>query len=314
MSEDLTGSPDSTGSPGSRGAASGRDTKAFDANAHREASLEGWEAAASGWRRRHEAIARFGAPVGEWMLDAVALQPGERVLELAAGMGETGMLAAEQVAPGGKVIVSDQAEAMLEGARARARELGIENVEFRRYGAEWIDLPLASVDVVLCRWGYMLLADPGAALAEARRVLAPGGRIALAVWDSVQHNPWALQPTLELIERGLIPAPAPAPDAGWQPGPFALGDPARVRELLADAGFAEIDVQAVELVQEYPSFDDLWETMLDINHTFHDAVLSRPEPEIGEIRAGLAARLSSYTSTEGAIVLPGRSLVARASA
>lgn len=284
----------------------------FDANAHRESSLEGWEAAAPGWRRRHEAITRFGAPVSEWMLDAVALQPGERVLELAAGLGETGMLAAEQVAPGGGVIVSDHAAAMLEGARARAQELGLDNVEFQVFGAEWIDLPLASVDVVLCRWGYMLLADPAAALAETRRVLRPGGRVALAVWDAIAHNPWASLPILELIERGL--APVPAPDSGWQPGPFALGDPERVRELLADAGFTEIDVQAVDLVQSYDTFEEVWETMLDINQVFHDAVLSRPEPEIAEIRAGMAARFAPYTTPDGAIALPGRTLLARASA
>ena len=92
----------------------------FDANAYRQASLDGWEAAAPGWVRRQEMLRAFGAPVSHWMLDAMHPQPGERVLELAAGLGETGMLAAELVAPIGGVIISDQAEAMLEGARARA--------------------------------------------------------------------------------------------------------------------------------------------------------------------------------------------------
>jgi ubiquinone/menaquinone biosynthesis C-methylase UbiE len=290
----------------------------FDANAHRESSLAGWEAAAPGWTRRQEAIRRFGAPVSAWMLDAVALQTGERVLELAAGLGETGMLAAEQVAPVGGAIVSDHAEAMLEGARVRANQLDLSNVEFRVLNAEWIDLPLASVDVVLCRWGYMLLADPAAALAETRRVLRPGGRVALAVWDAAEHNPWALQPMLELIERGLVPAPAPADSANrtddWQPGMFALGDLERVRELLGAAGFAEIVLDAVDVEQRYESFEELWETALDINHAFHDAVLSQHEPEIAEIRKGLGQRLAPYTSADGKIALPGRSLVARASA
>jgi ubiquinone/menaquinone biosynthesis C-methylase UbiE len=209
----------------------------------------------------------------------------------------------------GGVIISDQAEAMLDGARARALELGLSNVEFQVIGAEWIDLPLASVDAVLCRWGYMLLADPPAALGETRRVLRPGGRVALAVWDSVQHNPWGLLPTLELIERGLLPAPAPG-----TPGPFALGDPEHVRELLRQAGFAEIDVQSLDVTQRYDSFEGFWETTLDISHAFHDAVLSRPEPEIVEIRAGLQARLGPYMSADGMLEIPGRTLVASASA
>jgi SAM-dependent methyltransferase len=287
----------------------GEEFPAFDADAHRESSLAGWEAAAPGWTRRQEAIRGFGAPVSAWMLDAVALAPGRRVLELAAGLGETGMLAAELVAPTGGVIVSDQADAMLDGARARALQLGLSNIEFQVLVAEWIDLPLASVDAVLCRWGYMLLADPSAAFAETRRVLRPGGRVALAVWDSVQHNPWALLPNLELIERGLAPPPSPG-----TPGPFALADPERVRELLAGSGFAEIDVQALAVEQRHPSFGDFWETTLDISRIFHDAVLGRPEAEIAEIRSGLAARLEPFTEPDGMLAIPGRTLVACASA
>ena len=289
--------------------ARGADSPTFDANTHREDSLAGWEAAAPGWRRRQETLRGFGAPVSAWMLDAVSLQPGQRVLELAAGMGETGMLAAELVAPMGGVIVSDQADAMLDGARARAGELGLSNIEFQVIGAEWIDLPLASVDAVLCRWGYMLLADPPAALAETRRVLRPGGRVALAVWDSAQHNPWALEPTMELIERGLSSPPAPG-----TPSPFALGDPERVRELLAEAGFAEIEVQALEIEWRHASFEHFWETTLDLSHTFHNAVLGRPEPEIAEIRAGLADRVAPYGEPNGTLAIPGRTLVASASA
>jgi SAM-dependent methyltransferase len=281
----------------------------FDANAYRASSLSGWEEAASGWVLRQDAIRALGTPVSRWMLDAVYLKPGERVLELAAGLGETGMRAAELVAPNGGVIISDQAEAMLEGARARAAEIGLSNVEFQVLGAEWIDLPLASVDAVLCRWGYMLLADPAAALGETRRVLRPGGRVSLAVWDSVEHNPWALNPALELIERGLTEPPAPG-----TPGPFALGDRDRVRALLEQAGFTNINVQALDIEQRHPSFEVFWETTLDISRGFHDAVLSCTEPQIAEIHSSLAARLSPYTSADGALAIPARTLVASAAA
>jgi SAM-dependent methyltransferase len=285
------------------------DASAWDANAHREASLQGWEEAASGWVRSQDLLREFGAPVSHWMIDAIAPQPGQRVLELAAGLGETGLLAAELVAPVGGAIISDQAEAMLAGARERAAALGLSNVEFQVLNAEWIDLPVASVDAVLCRWGYMLMADPAAALAETRRVLRSGGRLALAVWDSLEHNPWAQLPALELGERGLGARPV----AG-APGPFALGDSARVHEMLAEAGFAEVHVEAMQLSRRQGSFDEFWETTLDLSRVFHDTVLARPQEEIADIQRALRARFAPFEGADGSLDVPARTLVASASA
>jgi len=283
----------------------------FDANAYRERSLESWEEAASGWVRRQAALRELAAPVSHWMIDAIQPQPGQRVLELAAGLGETAMLAAELVAPLGGVVVSDQAEAMLVGARERAAELGIANVEFQVLNAEWIDLPLASVDAVLCRWGYMLMADPGAALSETRRVLRPGGRLALAVWDELAANPWMSMPAQELVERGLAP---PSAAAAGAPGPFALAGDGLVGALLADAGFVDVELDTLELVRRHPSFEDFWEVTLDLSRSFHDAVLACPAEQIAEIRGSLERRLTPYSGPGGALAVPGRTLVAAARA
>jgi SAM-dependent methyltransferase len=271
--------------------------------------VEHWEAAAPGWTRRQEEIRTLGAPVSHWMVQAIDPQPGQRVLELAAGLGETGFLAAELVAPVGGLIVSDQSEGMLEGARARAHELNLTNVEFQVIGAEWIDLPVASVDAVLCRWGYMLMDDPAAALSETRRVLRPGGRVALAVWDLLERNPWAQAPGMALREHGLA-----QPQAQDAPGPFRLADPQRVRELLQEAGFTEIVMDTVAVQQRPTSFDHFWEATLDISRGFHDAVLSQPEPQIAKIRETLEGLLAPYAAQDGSLEIPGSSLVAVASA
>jgi SAM-dependent methyltransferase len=281
----------------------------FDANAHRDASLHNWEEAAAGWVRQAELLRELGAPVSHWLIDAVMPQPGQRVLELASGLGETGMLAAELVAPMGGAIISDQAEAMLASARERAVSLGLSNIEFQVLNAEWIDLPVASVDVVLCRWGYMLMADPAAALSETRRVLRPGGSVALAVWDTIEHNPWALLPAHELAERGIATPPDP-----HAPGPFALASLRRLTALLDSAGFAEARIETLDLTRRHASFEDLWDSTLDLSRFFHDAVLARPASEIEEIRASLAARFAPYTAADNTLEIPGRTFVAVASA
>ena len=280
----------------------------FDPNAHRQSSLEAWEVASGGWRARRELIALWARVVSERMLGLADPRPGERVLELAAGTGEMGLMAAELVAPAGSVVISDQAEAMIAGARERALELGVENVRFVVLNAEWIDLPLASVDVVLCRWGYMLMADPGAALAETRRVLRPGGRLALAVWDAIDANPWAGLPALELAERGLGPGPA------GTPGPFALGSSRRVRELLEETGFTEPRVEALDVPRRHGSFEEYWEVTLDLSRSFHDAVMSRSPEEVQEIHDSLAKRFEPYMRADGSLEIPARTLVAAASA
>ncbi len=282
----------------------------FDAEAYRARSLSGWEAASSGWIRNREVIRRSAEQVSQAMIEAVAPQPGERVLELAGGLGETGLLAAELVAPVGSVVISDQAEGMVNGARERAAELGVPGVEFKVLNAEWIDLPLASVDIVLCRYGFMLMADPGAALGESRRVLRPSGRLALAVWDQISANPWAGVPAAVLAEHALTQGAGPAA----APGPFTLGDEARLRELLADAGFAEIEIQPIEILRRHASFEDFWELTLDLSQSFHDAVMSQPEQVIAEIRAELEAGLAPFAAPDGALEVPSRTLVARAEA
>lgn len=275
----------------------------------RRASLESWEAASSRWRQRGEEVRAFGLPVAERMLKVLELAPGQRVLELAAGTGEIGLAAAEHVGPDGGVTISDQSEGMLEGARERARELGVENVEFRVLQAESIDLDAASVDAVLCRWAYMLMVDPLAALRETRRVLRPGGRLALAVWGAPQENPWTMLPMQVLLERGLVEPPPPG-----VPGMFALADPERLTGLLEDAGFVEIDIAPVRVRQLRESFEAFWQSALDLSPVLRSVLEPHGEDEIAGFRNALEERLAPYTDGSGAIDVPGSSLVACASA
>ncbi len=275
----------------------------------RAANRETWESAAAGWGREAEAVRAWGMPVSVAMVESLGLQPGQRVLELAAGPGDTGFMAAELVRPGGSLISSDGAEPMIEVARARAAQLGIDNVEFRQLELEWIDLETASVDAVLVRWGIMLTVDPPAAAREIRRVLRPGGHAALAVWDARERNPWALIPSLALMELGHTQPPDP--DA---PGPFALAEEGRLAQLLDDAGFTDVEVVPVSLERRYVSAQDLVAESANCSPSFGTTYRELTEEQQGEVAAHMTAAAAAYTAPDGSVTLPGVSLVARAGA
>ena len=279
-----------------------------DAEHQRAELIDSWDRAASRWRHQAERMRDVTMALSTWMVDQLHLQPGQRVLELAAGPGDTGFLAAELIRPGGTLISSDAAEGMLEVARERAQALGIDNVEFKLLQLEWIDLPAASVDAVLCRWGVMLALDPGAATREARRVLRPGGRFALAVWDAAEHNPWATISQRALIDLGHM---EPAPAAG--PGMFALASAPRLAQLLEDAGFTEVVVDAVALPRRYRDVDDYLAETADLSRSFGERWDRFDAGERERVREHVRALLGAFAGAEG-IELPGRSLVAAATA
>jgi ubiquinone/menaquinone biosynthesis C-methylase UbiE len=271
--------------------------------------LERWDRVAAGWSRRADSIQEFGMRVSVWMVEHLVLQPGERVLELACGPGDTGFLAAELVKPGGTLIASDGSRAMLGVASGRARDLGVRNVEFRQLELEWIDLETASVDAALCRWGLMFTVDPGAALQEMRRVLRPEGRAALAVWDDPVANPWATIPARALVELGhVVP---PDPDA---PGMFALADQDRLRRLFEDAGFLEVRIDSVELMRSDASIAEFLNESLDLSGTFGEVWQRLSDRHRDEVRERITALAAPFTAEDGSLRFPARSLVAAASA
>lgn len=283
---------------------------AVDPQEYRRTAYDQWTRSAEGWGKRAQDIQRWALPVSRWLIDALALQPGDTVVELAAGPGETGLLAAELVKPGGKVLISDFADEMLAVARARAADLGADNVEFRQLDLESIEIGAGLVDAAIVRWGVMLVADPETATRELRRILRPGrGRVSLAVWDLPERNPWATIPTQELIERGLAPRRDPE-----QPGMFSLAREGKLRDLLEDAGFTEVRVDGLELDRRHASAEEYLDATLDLSRPLAD-FMERAEPEQARsVRAGIERRLEEHRDASGDIVLPARTLVASASA
>jgi len=262
------------------------------------------EAIAPGWERWRARIEEITAPVREWMIEQLAPRPGDTVLELAAGAGDTGFEAAAIVGERGRLISTDFSPAMVQVARRRGAELGIGNVHYRVMDAERVELDADSVDGALCRFGYMLMADPAAALAETRRVLRPGGRLALAVWGASERNPWATIGFGLLIERGHMPPPEPG-----APSPFALASEEQTRTLLVGAGFTAVRTEEVPVRFSFRDIDDYTTYATDTGGPAALVLRRLPEDEREALKTKLGAAFAPFAAAVG-YELPGVALCA----
>ena len=266
----------------------------MDLDRYREDSLDAWDRFSGNWDEEHDFLWEHTRPVSERLVERLDPRPGDTVLELAAGTGDTGFLVGERVGDQGRVISTDFAPGMVEVARRRGGELGLANVEFRVLDAERMDLDDSSVDGVVARFGYMLMADPGAALAETGRVLGERGRVSFAVWAGPDQNLWAAVPGIALMERGHLPAPEPG-----APGIFALADPDRIRELVTGAGFGEPSIEQVPVDWGYGDSAEHWEKTLKLAAPIAEAVNGLAPEQRDEVRTAVAGRIDELLAGPG---------------
>jgi len=195
------------------------------------------------WAEVRELLERQLAPLGWHAMTALAPRPGEHILDIGCGGGETALELARAVAPDGTVVGIDLSAAVLAFAR-RAAE-GNERVRFIEADAQTFPFEPQSFDSAFSRFGVMFFADPTAAFINIRRSLRPNGRLAFVCWRALEENPLDHLP-LQAASPHLPPQlvhelDTPGLDA---PGPFAFANPDRVRRILENAGFAEIEIAA----------------------------------------------------------------------
>ena len=269
----------------------------MDLQTYRETSLRIWDEMAPGWEDRREWILGVTGAINEWLVGQVDPQPGESILDVAAGTGDLGFIAAERVGADGKVLCTDFSPEMLEAARRNGERRSLSNVEYRVLDAERMGLDDNSVDGVLCRWGYMLMADPAAALGETRRVLRDGGTLAFAVWQTPDRNPWAAIPGMTLVQRGHMPAPEPG-----APGIFAMGQADHIVELVTGAGFNEPRLEELTFEWRYAA-DELWDTLTRLAGPLAAVINGLPDEERRATRAAIEESLAQYRR-DGEFVVP----------
>ena len=275
----------------------------FDRDAYREQSLSTWRQMAGGWEERREWMAELTGVVNRWVVEQAAPAPGQTFLELACGTGDLGLLVAERLGGEGQVISTDFAPEMVAAAQREAQARGVSGIEHRVLDAERMDLGDDSVDGVVCRWGYMLMADPVAALGETRRVLRDGGPLAFAVWSTADRNPWAALPGMTLVQRGHMPPPEPG-----APGIFSMGEPDRIRELVTGAGFAEPEIEEITFEFRYADFAEVWDTLNRITGVVAQVLRELPPDELDATRTAIEESLAPFRRDDGSYVTPAMSL------
>lgn len=250
---------------------------------------------AAAWERYRDRLFRWSAPLSNWMVDTVDPQPGQTILEVAAGPGETGLLAAERLGPDGKLISTDLNEFMVATARRGAEARGLTNVECRVMDGQHMDLPDDSVDGVLSRFGIMLMPEPDRAMAETRRVLRPGGRLAYGVWGPFDRNGWLTHLVGALLQHGV----APPGDPFGPGGPFSLPDAQKNRELATGAGFTDVDVVEFAGTMEYADIDDYFTVQTAVSGPVSGLVAALSDEQRAEIKETLAGIVAPFRTDAG---------------
>ena len=221
------------------------------------------------------------------LLEAAELAPGQAVLDLASGPGLLARGALPRVSPGGRVIASDQADAML--VESRRQHSGILHAAADAECLPYVD---GCFDRVLCGLGLMFFPDEVLALSEMRRVLRPGGRIAVSVWAAAAQVP-LVECALACMRR-LLPAPKVA-----RLSVFRLGEPERLSALLDAARFKEVRVAVCALVSDFKNADEYWQAFLDLAGGSAASLGRLPPATQGELRSGVAQELAPYRGVDG---------------
>jgi SAM-dependent methyltransferase len=260
-----------------------------------------WTGVAPGWDRNRDHVEAMKAELTAQLLDGLQLANGDRVLELGAGTGELARELCAAVAPDGQVIASDAAAGMVELIRATLA--GVPQARVEQLDASDIDLPDESVDVVVFRMGLMLVDEPAGALAEIRRVLTAGGRLGVAVWAGPEHNPWLTSVGMAAMMHGLVAGPPVGPGT-----PFSLSGPDRLAALVRAAGFAGVEVRAVDTLVRFDSVADYVDTTRSLAPPLGAALGAAPAEALAAVRQTVGDLTARFRDGEQ-LAIPGRALL-----
>jgi ubiquinone/menaquinone biosynthesis C-methylase UbiE len=243
----------------------------IDPGEFREAQRNQWDGAATGWDKWEPIMGPATQPVSDLLVEMADIQPGNRVIDVAAGLGEPSLTAARAVGADGSVVATDISAEMLEYAGNRAAREDVANIEFVQSAGADLDFPAESFDAALSRFGIIFEPDGEGTAARVRGFLRPGSRMAIASWGPPDRVPMLGIPMLTVLN--FIDAPPPPPGT---PGPLSRPTPEAIGGLLEGGGFSDIEVRETEVVMEYDSPEDFTTFIREIAPPISALLASQP--------------------------------------
>jgi ubiquinone/menaquinone biosynthesis C-methylase UbiE len=281
------------------------ESKSIDPVEFREGQKASWDHAAAGWKKWSEWLDRYAASVSERLVQLAGVEPGSRVLDVAAGFGEPALTAARKAGADGNVVATDISAEMLAFGRERAAAAGVDNIEFREADAYGLDFPKESFDAAVSRWGIIFEPDGEGAAERIRGFLKPGARFSISSWGEPERVPMIARPMKAALE--FLGEEPPPPET---PGPLSRPTPEAIGGLLQGGGFSNVQVEEVELSFDWASAEEFSGYIKDVVAPITKMVEAHPEDVQEKAWQAIADDIRSETDSDGSLRLSNKVLLA----
>lgn len=263
-----------------------------------------WNAAAPFWEKHREVIRQMFAPVTQALVEDAQIGGRHAILDIATGPGDPALSVAALVGPEGNVFGVDPVPEMVAAARRAANRLGFSNAQFEVAFADHLPFHADTFDAVISRFGVMFFPSPVDAVREMLRVLKPGQKLAMAVWDFAETNPF-FNTVSRVLER-YIDSPPLAPDA---PDAFRFASPGKLREVLTEAGAMAPAERLLQFaIQAQVSVEEFWTLRCEMSEKFREKLALLSKEQLTEVKRQVLEALRGYC-TDGEMSFPAQVLI-----
>jgi ubiquinone/menaquinone biosynthesis C-methylase UbiE len=280
------------------------DKSKFNSGVDKIGEEKNWDSVATGWQKWWQIFEKGGQKVSDKLIELAEIKTGQRVLDIATGIGEPAMTACRKAGDSGYVLATDISSEMLAIGRKRARHQGLNNIEFKEGDAGTIALPPSSFDAALCRWGLMFLPNLPDALYNIQKSLVSGGKLSVAVWSEPAKVP-QLNIAMSTVTKYLH-LPIPRTDI---PGPFSLADVNKLRYLLLQANFDDIKSENIQATFEFNSAEDYVRFTQEIAAPVNMMLANETAEKKAKIWSLVAEKVKSeYSKDDGKVILDNEAI------